>query len=87
MVLRGSELARRGHRHGRKRIARLMRSAGIAGRAPQRWKKTTIADPAAAARADLIRRDFTTDASRINAAGAATSPTSPPGKGGCSWLP
>ena len=62
-----AELARRGHRHGRKRIARLMRSAGIAGRAPKRWKKTTIADPAAAARADLIRRDFTTDASRINA--------------------
>ncbi|HEV8278595.1 MAG TPA: IS3 family transposase [Streptosporangiaceae bacterium] len=42
-------LARRGHRHGRKRVARLMRSAGIAGRAPKRWRKTTIADPAAAA--------------------------------------
>jgi transposase InsO family protein len=60
-------LARRGHRHGRKRVARLMRSAGIAGRAPKRWRKTTIADPAAAARADLIRRDFTTDAARVNA--------------------
>jgi transposase InsO family protein len=60
-------LARRGHRHGRKRIARLMRSAGIAGRAPKRWRKTTIADPAAAARADLIRRDFTTDAAKVNA--------------------
>jgi transposase InsO family protein len=62
-----AELARRGHRHGRKRIARLMRSAGIAGRAPKRWKKTTVADPAAAARADLIRRDFTADAGRLNA--------------------
>jgi transposase InsO family protein len=60
-------LARQGRCHGRKRIARLMRSAGIAGRAPRRWKKTTIADPAAAARADLIRRDFTADAARINA--------------------
>jgi len=60
-------LARRGHRHGRKRVARLMRSAGITGRAPKRWKKTTIADPSAAARADLIRRDFTTGAARINA--------------------
>jgi len=60
-------LARRGHRHGRKRVARLMRSAGIAGRAPKRWRKTTIADPAAAARTDLIRRDFTTDAARVNA--------------------
>src|SRR5215831_13592243 len=62
-----AELARRGRRHGRKRIARLMRTAGIAGKAPKRWKKTTIADPAAAARADRIRRDFTADASKLNA--------------------
>ena len=61
-----AELRRRGHRHGRKRVARLMRQAGIAGRAARRWKKTTIADPAAAARADLIRRDFTADATRLN---------------------
>jgi hypothetical protein len=33
---------------------------------PRRWKKTTIPDPAAAARADSIRRDFTADASKIN---------------------
>ena len=44
-----------------------MRTAGIRGRAPKRWRKTTIADPAAAARADKIRRDFTADASKINA--------------------
>jgi transposase InsO family protein len=62
-----AELRRRGRRHGRKRIARLMRTAGIRGRAPKRWRKTTIADPAAAARADRIRRDFTADASKINA--------------------
>lgn len=43
-----------------------MRHAGIHGLAAKRWKKTTIADPAAAARADLIRRDFTADASRLN---------------------
>jgi hypothetical protein len=43
-----------------------MRQAGLQGRAARRWKKTTIADPAAAARADWIRRDFTTDASRLN---------------------
>ena len=60
-------LARQGHHHGRKRIARLMRQTGIWGRAPKRWKKTTVADPAAAARADLIRRDFTADAARMNA--------------------
>jgi transposase InsO family protein len=61
-----AELRRRGRRHGRKRIARLMRQAGIAGRAAKRWKKTTIPDPAAAARADRIRRDFTADATRLN---------------------
>jgi transposase InsO family protein len=61
-----AELRRRGRRHGRKRLARLMRQAGIAGRAPKRWKKTTIPDPAAIARADRIRRDFTTDARRLN---------------------
>ena len=61
-----AELRRKGHRHGRKRIARLMRQASLAGRAARRWKKTTIADPAAAARADQIRRDFTADASKLN---------------------
>jgi transposase InsO family protein len=61
-----AELRRRGRRHGRKRVARLMRSAGIRGRAARRWRKTTVADPAAGARADRIRRDFTADASKIN---------------------
>ena len=59
-------LASQGRRHGRKRIARLMRAGGLAGRAPRRWKKTTVADPAAAQRADLIRRDFTADATKVN---------------------
>lgn len=61
-----AELARQGRQHGRKRVARLMRQAGIQGRAAKRWRKTTIADPAAAKRADLIRRDFTADASQLN---------------------
>jgi transposase InsO family protein len=61
-----AELRRQGHRHSRKRVARLMRQAGLAGRTPKRWKKTTIPDPAAAARADAIRRDFTADAARVN---------------------
>ncbi|WP_344294927.1 IS3 family transposase, partial [Actinopolymorpha rutila] len=61
-----AELRRSGRRHGRKRVARLMRQAELAGRTPKRWKKTTIADPDAAIRADLIRRDFTADAASIN---------------------
>ncbi len=61
-----AELRRRGHRHSLKRVARLMRRSGLRGRAAKRWKKTTIADPAAAARADLIRRNFTADAAQVN---------------------
>jgi putative transposase len=61
-----AELRRRGHRHGRKRVARLMRAAGLRGRTPRRWQRTTIPDPAAAARADLIRRDFAVDAAGVN---------------------
>jgi transposase InsO family protein len=82
-----AELRRRGRRHGRKRVARLMRAAGIRGRTPRRWRKTTIPDPAAAARADAIRRDFTADAAKINSGWYGTSPASAPGRGGCTWPP
>jgi transposase InsO family protein len=61
-----AQLARRGHRHGRKRVARIMRASGLQGRAARRWKRTTIADPAAAARADKVRRDFTANAAAVN---------------------
>jgi transposase InsO family protein len=60
-------LASQGRRHGRKRVARLMRAANVCGRTPKRWRKTTVADPAAAVRADLICRDFTADPDRLNA--------------------
>jgi transposase InsO family protein len=61
-----AELRRRGHRHGRKRVARLMRAAGLCGRTPRRFKRTTVPDPAAAARADPIRRDFAVNAAAVN---------------------
>ena len=61
-----AQLRAQGRRHSRKRIARIMRQSGLQGRAAKRWKKTTIPDPAAAARADRIRRDFTADASKLN---------------------
>ena len=61
-----AQLRAGGRRHSRKRVARLMRQSGLQGRAAKRWKKTTIPDPAAAARADRIRRDFTADASKVN---------------------
>jgi transposase InsO family protein len=38
-----------------------MRQVDRYGRTPRRWKTTTVADPAAAARPDLIGRDFGID--------------------------
>src|SRR6266487_4146284 len=61
-----AELRRRGHRHARKRVARLLRAAGLCGRRPRRWQRTTVPDPAAAARADLVRRDFAVNAAAVN---------------------
>ncbi|MET8354433.1 IS3 family transposase [Micromonospora sp. NPDC005206] len=61
-----AELRAQGRRHSRKRIARLMQAAGRCGRAPKRWRTTTVPDPAAPARPDLIARDFTTAAAAVN---------------------
>jgi transposase InsO family protein len=61
-----AELRRQGHRHSRKRVARLMRVASLRGRSPRRFKRTTVPDPAATARADLIRRDFAVNAAAVN---------------------
>ena len=55
------DLVEAGHRHGRKRIARLMRAAGLRGRTPRRWRTTTTPDPAAPVRPDLIGREFAPD--------------------------
>jgi putative transposase len=41
-----------------KRVARLMRAAGLRGITPQRFIRTTIADPAAARAQDLVERQF-----------------------------
>jgi len=52
------ELCKRGVACGRRRVRRLMRQAGLEGRAKKRWRKTTVADPAAEAARDLIQRHF-----------------------------
>ncbi len=46
-------------RCGRKRVARLMRLANVAGCHRRRSRRTTIADPTAAPAEDLVQRDFT----------------------------
>ena len=45
-------------RVGRKRIARLMRRAGIQGVSRRKGRRTTVRDPKATPAADLIERDF-----------------------------
>ena len=56
-------MVRDGERVGRDQVARLMRQAGIRG-AKRRGKpwRTTIRDPAATKRPDLVGRDFTATA-------------------------
>ena len=54
-------LKRKGRAVSRKRVARLMRRAGIVG-VTRRWKhRTTVRDPKARPAPDLVDRDFTAD--------------------------
>jgi len=43
---------------GKRRVRRLMCQAGLEGRCKKRWRRTTVADPAAEAALDLIQRSF-----------------------------
>ena len=53
-----AELRHRGVRVGRKRVARLMRQAGLSGMVRRRKGRTTIRVPGVATAPDLVRRDF-----------------------------
>ena len=53
-----AELAHRGVSVGRRRVARLMRQAGLAGRHKRRWRTTTVPDKAEQAALDLVKRHF-----------------------------
>lgn len=56
-----AELRARGQRVSRKRVAGLMRAAGLAGRPPRRFRRTTLADPHVQAE-DLVQRQFVASA-------------------------
>jgi transposase InsO family protein len=61
------QLGREGWACGRKRVARLMTSRGLAGRFKRRFKLTTIADPKAQTLApDRLQRAFRPDALALN---------------------
>ncbi|MDI3424370.1 IS3 family transposase [Streptomyces luteolus] len=59
-------LKQEGAECGRRRVARLMRAAGLAGRHRRRRQVTTVSDPRAAARPDLVVRDFAPDAAALD---------------------
>ncbi|NRQ32971.1 IS3 family transposase [Nonomuraea sp. NN258] len=61
-----AQLRQDGQRCGRRRVARLMRALGLAGRYQRRRRQTTVPDPQASLRPDLIERDFTPDAAAID---------------------
>lgn len=52
------ELNHRGVACGRRRVVRLMRRAGLEGRAKKRWRTTTVPDPDFERARDLIGREF-----------------------------
>ncbi|WP_123559959.1 IS3 family transposase [Kitasatospora cineracea] len=60
-------LRRDGDRCGRHRIARLMCQAGLEGRHRRRRHRTTVPDPRAAVRPDLVLRNFRPDAAAPDA--------------------
>ena len=57
-----AELAATGTRCGRKRVARLLRAAGLVGCHRRRWTVTTQRDAAASPAPDHVRREFTATA-------------------------
>ncbi|GAA0270941.1 hypothetical protein GCM10010302_05620 [Streptomyces polychromogenes] len=60
-----------------------MRDAGLAGRHRRRGHRTTIADPAAARRPDLVMRDFTADPQALDTRWCGDITYIPTGQG---WL-
>jgi len=56
-----AELAVAGHRISRKRVWRLMQAAGLQGRHPRAWKRTTTPGERPVSAPDLIGRSFTAD--------------------------
>lgn len=57
-----AELVTLGHQVSPKRVWRLMRDAGLQGRHPKPWKRTTVAGQAPMPAPDLIGRDFAAQA-------------------------
>ncbi|WP_440073300.1 IS3 family transposase [Streptosporangium sp. OZ121] len=61
-----AQLQRDGEQCGRRRVARLMRALGLAGRYRRLRQRATIPGPGTGTRPDLIGRDFTPDAAGLD---------------------
>jgi transposase InsO family protein len=79
-------LKREGAFCGRRRIARLMRAAGLEGRHRRRRHLTTVPDPRAATRPDLILRQFDPDPAGVDTRWCGDI-TLPPTRAGSTWPP
>ncbi|MGF6695813.1 transposase InsO family protein [Paraburkholderia sp. MM5496-R1] len=60
-----AQLAREGIHVGRKRVARLMRMAGLCGASRRRWPRTTRPRAGARRAPDLVRRHFSAEATNV----------------------
>jgi transposase InsO family protein len=78
-----AELRRRGRPVNRKRVQRLMRQHGIVGHRPRRRRGLTKPDAATPPRRTCWVGCLTLTG--LMSPGAATSPTSPPTRAGCTW--
>jgi putative transposase len=56
-----AELRTLGHRLSRKRVWRLMRAAGLQGRHPRAWRRTTVPGERPVGAPDLLGRNFTAE--------------------------
>ena len=66
------ELRAQGHDVGRKRVARLMKAAGLRGRRPPRWVRTTTPEPTPPAIPDLVHGHFQAPAPDVRWVGDIT---------------
>lgn len=78
-----AELRAQGYRIGRARVWRLMKRAGLQGRHPRPWKKTTLHGAKPVTAPDHIGRDFTAAAPNTKWCGDITYINL--GMDGCIW--
>jgi putative transposase len=67
-----AELQAQGHHHGRHKIARLMRQAGLRGCPQRRFNVTTQSDPSHTVAKNLLQQDFTAEGPNHSWAGDIT---------------